>query len=120
MSKNTDVVTIGQLCTSLAETLDMEPGMIAKKMRARIRNNFDTVAAQWPGLSDAKDNRDGNRYPPMPRECADYLTALMTAKASKEPKAGKESQTVQDEKAARKAAKKAKKAKKAAKLAAQE
>lgn len=73
--------TLGQLSIRIGTALDQEPGQVQKKLRARIRNNFETYAEQWPGLDEAKENRDGNRYPAMPATLADAEFDRMTAKA---------------------------------------
>lgn len=114
MSKNT--ITLGALSTTIAGATDREPGEVAKKLRANIRRNFAAYAPQWPGLEESKENRDGNRYPPMPRELADVLEAKFVAGTleTKESKAKDDEVTeTKEERKARKAAKKAKKAAKA-------
>lgn len=58
-----------------------DTGSVAKKLRARIRNNFDDLAKEWPGLTEAKNNRDGNRYPPMPIKLAKKLIDAAPAKS---------------------------------------
>lgn len=68
-------LTVGQVAVVIAERLgdDTDPTAVSKKLRARIRNNFDALAPRWPGLEEAKENRDGNRYPGMPRELAEEM-----------------------------------------------
>lgn len=72
-AKKNETLTIGQVAVTIAERLgdDADPTAVSKKLRNRIRSNFEDLTARWPGLEEAKENRDGNRYPPMPRELAD-------------------------------------------------
>lgn len=72
-------VTVKALALRIAEAKEIEPADAAKALRRRIRADFDKIAPEWPGLSDAKENRDGNRYPAMPEELADKLFARVTA-----------------------------------------
>lgn len=67
--------TVKALAIRIAEAKDLDPADAAKALRRRIRRDFDKLAPEWPGLTDAKDNRDGNRYPPMPLELADAIFA---------------------------------------------
>lgn len=77
-----DTLTVGQVAVTIAEKLgdETDPTAVSKKLRARIRNNFDALAPRWPGLEEAKENRDGNRYPAMPRELAEEFVDKYTAK----------------------------------------
>lgn len=77
-----DSVTIGQLTLAVANALDADQTAIAKRFRARIRSNFDTYAKVWKGLEEGKNNRDGNRYPPMPVKVANAEFERMTAKVA--------------------------------------
>lgn len=67
--------TVKALAIRIAEAKELDPADAAKALRRRIRRDFDKLAPSWPGLTDAKDNRDGNRYPPMPMELADEIFA---------------------------------------------
>lgn len=82
-----ETTTVKALAIRIAEAKEIEPADAAKALRRRIRRDFDKLAPEWPGLTDAKDNRDGNRYPPMPTELADALYASMTATKADEEKA---------------------------------
>lgn len=79
-----DTVTISQLTLAVANELETDQTAIAKRFRARIRSNFDAYSKAWKGLEEAKDNRDGNRYPPMPASLANSEFERMTAKATKD------------------------------------
>jgi len=71
-------MTVAQVAKAIAAKKGTDQGVEAKKLRGYIRANFDTVAKQWPGLQKAKDNRDGNRYPPMPAKLGRELIARRT------------------------------------------
>lgn len=79
-AKFTGDVTIGQLTLAVANTLETDQTTVAKRFRARIRSNFDDYAKSWKGLGDAKNNKDGNRYPAMPASLANAEFARMTTK----------------------------------------
>lgn len=57
-----------------------------KILRSSIRSNFDhlRVTFNWP--PEEKDNRDGNRYPPMPESLAREI--VTTGKVPAAKKAG--------------------------------
>jgi len=67
MAKATDekTYTLSQVAATAAELSGTDATVCGKKIRARIRSNFDDYAEIWDGLDEAKENRDGNRYPPM-------------------------------------------------------
>ena len=78
MADNTPTtVTVKALAIRIGEAKEIEPADAAKALRRRIRRDFDDLATEWPGLEESKENRDGNRYPPMPEELADKLYAAM-------------------------------------------
>jgi hypothetical protein len=71
--------TLKELSVRIAKAKDIEPGDAAKQLRTRIRSNFSVVEANWPALkAQGKENRDGNRYPPVPPTLADALFNALT------------------------------------------
>lgn len=56
----------------------------SKTLRDRIRSNFDHLVKEY-GWPVNKDNRDGNRYPDVPRKLADEIMAgrVPSGKANK-------------------------------------
>lgn len=65
--------TLSQVVAKAAELSGQEATVCGKKIRARIRSNFEEYSETWTGLTEAKENRDGNRYPPMPSATAQTL-----------------------------------------------
>jgi hypothetical protein len=65
--------TLSQVVAKAAELSGQEATTCGKKIRARIRSNFEAYSENWDGLTEAKENRDGNRYPPMPAGVAQTL-----------------------------------------------
>jgi hypothetical protein len=82
MSDAPTTVTVKALAIRIAEAKELDPADAAKALRRRIRRDFDDLATDWPGLDEAKENRDGNRYPPMPADLADALFANMCPTAT--------------------------------------
>lgn len=66
------VVTLSAVVAKASELSGKEAEKCGKEIRGRIRRNFDDLAKSWPQL-EAKDNRDGNRYPAMPVAVAQTL-----------------------------------------------
>jgi hypothetical protein len=84
MAANENTITLSAVVQRIASKTEQEPAVVAKKLRSRNRNNFDDLAKQWPGLTEAKNNRDGNRYPPMPKALAQQLIKAATTKPKAE------------------------------------
>ena len=66
-SESTRTFTMSQAVTAYAKAKNLSDVTKAGKLlRSRVRANFDhlRVTHNWP--SEAKQNRDGNRYEPMP------------------------------------------------------
>lgn len=71
--------TVKELSIRIAKAKDIDSNDAAKQLRTRIRSNFAVVEANWPALkAQGKENRDGNRYPPMPPALADALFTALT------------------------------------------
>lgn len=81
---NDKPVTVRELAIRIADAKDTDASVEAKKLRSRIRSNFDKLVPEWPGLSDSKENRDGNRYPPMPAALAEKLLSAATPTTSQD------------------------------------
>lgn len=76
--------TLSQVSAKAAELSGTDATVCGKKIRARIRTNFDDLKEVWTGLEDAKENRDGNRYPPMPAPVAQTLLKPFRASAQED------------------------------------
>lgn len=70
-------VKLSAVVNTIATSTDQDPTKVGKKVRALIRRNFDALGTEWAGL-EVKQNRDGNRYPPMPKPLADAVIAHFT------------------------------------------
>ena len=74
-----ELFTVKDVAARIAKAKGIEADEAAKVLRSRIRSNFDTVLPHWPALkAQGKENKDGNRYPPMPKPLADALTTAVT------------------------------------------
>lgn len=93
MARNTTTpTTVADVAKAIAKAKGTDSKVEAKKLRGYIRANFDKLATKnvWPALVDAaKENRDGNRYPPMPPKLASSIIAKRTGKADPNAKAPK-------------------------------
>lgn len=76
-AKTNSTVKLSAVVASVAATKGIEPTKAGKLLRAHIRRNFDSLKEQGWDLGN-KENRDGNRYPEMPREVADNLITRFT------------------------------------------
>lgn len=76
--------TLSQVTAKAAELSGQDATVCGKKIRARIRSNFDDYAEVWEGLTEAKENRDGNRYPPMPAKMVSTLLKPFKASAQED------------------------------------
>lgn len=73
-------VTLKELVTAVAEATGKPYEKEAKRVRSRIRANFDDLAENWPKVQEiGKENRDSNRYPAMPAELAEELFEKFTS-----------------------------------------
>jgi hypothetical protein len=72
-------VSLKALVNAIAEERDTKAADEGKRTRNYIRRHFDDLLSDWNGLEEAKSNRDGNRYPPMPYELAADLFETLTA-----------------------------------------
>lgn len=85
-----ETVTLAELRDRIAKAKAIPSDKAGKALRGRIRASIDAgtivPAKHWPLYAKAgKANRDGNRYPEMPKELADALFTSMTkGKALKE------------------------------------
>lgn len=71
--------TVKELAMRIGKAKGLEADEAAKMLRRRIRANFDLIQANWPAMkAQGKENRDGNRYPPMPPALADALFVATT------------------------------------------
>jgi len=84
MASTPKTYTLSQVSAKAAELTGQDATVCGKKIRARIRANFDDLAEAWEGLTEAKENRDGNRYPPMSAAVAKTLLKPFAAKAATE------------------------------------
>lgn len=74
--------TVAEIAAQIAKAKKSDPKVEAKKLRGHIRANFDTLTKQWPALKAVgKENRDGNRYPPVPAKLARELVAKRSKSA---------------------------------------
>lgn len=71
-------VTLSSVVNTIATSNKQDSAAVAKRVRSYIRGHFDDLSGDWKSLADAKDNRDGNRYPPMPKGVADALIGRFT------------------------------------------
>jgi hypothetical protein len=84
MARNTNTgVTLADLRDRIAKAKGMPADKAGKALRTRIRAGIDSgtivPAKHWPTYAKAgKVNRDGNRYPDMPKELAEALFTSMT------------------------------------------
>lgn len=70
----TKPTTVADVARAIAKAKGTDPNVEAKRLRGRIRANFDDLKKSWPALkAQGKVNRDGNRYPPMPAKVANDL-----------------------------------------------
>ena len=73
--------TVAEVAKAIAKRKGTDPTVEAKKLRGYIRGNFDALQKEWPSLkSSGKNNRDGNRYAPMPEKLANKLIKARTTK----------------------------------------
>jgi hypothetical protein len=82
-TKNTNTtVPLSNVVQSVASKRDADATKIGKQVRSYIRGHDADLrkAFKWP--PNDKQRADGNRYPPMPRECADSLIAHFTRQSS--------------------------------------
>jgi hypothetical protein len=82
-TKNTNTtVPLSNVVQSVASKRDADATKIGKQVRSYIRGHDADLrkAFKWP--PSEKQRADGNRYPPMPRECADSLIAHFTRQSS--------------------------------------
>ena len=73
MAKTPKTYTLSQVAVKASELSGKDPQKVQREIRGRIRRNFDDLVEVWPELSEAKVNRDGNRYPPMSASAAQVL-----------------------------------------------
>jgi hypothetical protein len=56
-----------------AERKGIDTSKAGKAIRSRLRSHFDDYSERFNYPGDAKDNRDGNRWPDMPAALAKEL-----------------------------------------------
>lgn len=87
MSDNTKTRKLSDVIVGFAAKRNLSDTTKAGKiLRSAIRSNYDhlRVTFNWP--PEEKENRDGNRYPPMPEALAQVI--VTTGKVPSAPKAG--------------------------------
>lgn len=75
-------VPLSNVVQTVANKRDADATKMGKQVRSYIRGHDADLrkAFKWPPTD--KQRADGNRYPPMPRECADSLIAHFTRQSS--------------------------------------
>lgn len=66
----------------VAERKGIDTTKAGKLVRRHVRSHFDTYAKRWQGDRKpiTKDNRDGNRYPPMSKSTRDAILKAVAPK----------------------------------------
>jgi len=84
---NTKTVPLSQVIVGFAKTRNLSDTTKAGKiLRSSIRSNFPHLQEKYGWPSEQKQNRDGNRYEPMPESLATEI--VTTGKVPTAPKAG--------------------------------
>ncbi len=76
-----EITTVKEIAVRVAKAKGIDEGKAGKLVRSRIRSNFDILntPTNWPEMHKAgKENKDGNRYPAMPKATGDALFVAMT------------------------------------------
>lgn len=78
----TKPATVAQVAQAIAKAKGTDANAEAKKLRGWVRGNFDTLRkGDWKALKQVgKENRDGNRYPPMPAGLANTIVKERTGR----------------------------------------
>lgn len=77
-----ETVSLSAVRNTIAQERGREVEKVGKQMRAYIRSHDADLRKQFNWPPESKERADGNRYPDMPRACADALTAHFTRATS--------------------------------------
>jgi len=82
-----DTVRLSEVIVGFAAKRNLSDTTKAGKiLRSSIRSNFAHLQSEFGWPPEEKENRDGNRYPPMPKALAEVI--VTTGKVPAPKKAG--------------------------------
>lgn len=81
-NNSAESVTLKTVNMQIATKTGRAYDVVAKATRRYVRAHFPELQKQFAWPQKEKDNRDGNAYAPMTRDCADHIIARATSRAS--------------------------------------